>query len=67
MMSQHHYIILGNFGLRQDSLEHTSADVFETVFRFCATWKKSFTQGNSLLLRWFATLHSGCWPEVSRT
>jgi len=41
-LSQLHYIILGNFGLREDSLEHTSADVFGTVFRrFYATWKKS--------------------------
>ena len=53
--------MLGNFGLEEDSLEYTSADVFGTFFRrFCATWKKSFTQGYSLLLKKFATLHSGC-------
>jgi len=56
------------WGLTGDSLGHTSAEVFGTLFRrFFATWKKSFTRGNSLLLRWFAALHSGCWPEESHT
>jgi len=32
MMSQRHYKILGNFGLRRGSLKHTLADVFGTAF-----------------------------------
>jgi len=52
MLSQSHYIIVGEFGLKEDTLEHTSAEVFGTVFRrICAIWMKRFIQGNSLLLR----------------
>ena len=43
--SRRHYIILGNFGLKGDSLIRTSADVFGNSYgQFCANWRKSITQ-----------------------
>ena len=69
-LSRRHCIILGNFGLRGDSLVQyvlrpTYLETYtDNSVSFGGTVSLS---GNSLLLRWHSALRSGCWTEVSRS
>jgi len=66
--SRRHYIILGNFVLKGDSLVHTSADVFGSFCpQFCAIWRKSITQWEFFVAEMIFCIAFCCWPEVSRT